>query len=212
MGPRSDEDRVIRDAQQAVSELRDLTSRIPSSVELILMRNSGPAEHLRAALTEVGKTYRAVDKAIQRFFTAGMKQGPIDPQPFVEWEGGTLETEIDRGLGHCHLIRVHYYAEPDGLRHWISDNSPEELQQGDVVFNRLGEVDDDLFKQLGEIGRILTKESGAVVKMLIAGQEEAARRRVGNVHSRLEPLRKQLSTAKQELQERGRSVGYVEPV
>jgi hypothetical protein len=213
MVPSNDKDRVIQNAQDAVSELRDNISRIPSSIDVILARNAGPAEHLRVALTQVGLTYRTVDEAIQRFFIASMRHGPIDPQPFVEWEGGSLENEIHNGLGHCTLIGIHYYTEPDGLRHWIKDElNTQELQQADEVFSRLSEADADLFQELGKIGKVLTEESGAVVKMLIAGQEDAARSRVGDVHRRLEPLRKQLSKAKQELQQRGRSVGYAEPM
>src|SRR5215213_5070224 len=131
--------REVSDAQQYVSDLDSLVVHIPTTNRLreILGSNPKRAEDLRGVLTEVGKTYKVIYKAITRFISAGVTPRPIDSEPFVHMAGGILATEIEDGTGNCSLIKVYYYGEPGesgegGLRHWLQGKlSEEEMNRAD---------------------------------------------------------------------------------
>jgi len=199
-------DWVIQDSQNAVSELHDQTSRL-RYIRGILKPDSDPARNVRNALDQVGKTYHAVNSAIERFIRAGIR-GPIDIEPFTELEGDTLNKSIRDGKGHCDLI-LQYYGTVDGPRDWIKDKiSPNELKEVDAAFEVLGRADGDLFERLARIGYILTNESNAIVNLFIQGQQAEARQRVIKDRNFLEPVREKLSHAIQELEKLQGSLGY----
>jgi hypothetical protein len=202
---------TVQRAQHAVSQVDKLVLRIPSyRLREILGSNPERAENLREVLTEVANTYRTIYDAITRFISPGMSPRPIDPQPFVEMEGGLLTTQIQHGIGRCDRIWDYYYGE-GGLRQWILGSgklSDAEMVEADYAFHGLSDADRDLFTPIEEVGLVLTNQSGVIVDLLSRQQEDPARRLVRNLRDEmLKPLQTELSKAMQNLQQQQRHLG-----
>lgn len=202
-----DGDWVINNSKQIVSELSGLTVQL-RSIGHLFVTPGAPVDDLRAVFGEVGKTYRVVIDAIQRFVAPAFQTAQIDPKLFLDLERGILRQTIQEGHGHCGLILVHY-GRYGGLRDWISDKvSPAELERADILFSRLGTADGDLFRPLEDIGELLTNESRDVANLLQARQAAIAQRRIAEGREKLGPLEEQLAVAMRELQQAEMMLGY----
>lgn len=206
--PLSTNEWVIDNSLKATSELHDLTAQFKSIGE-ILIPGSAQVDDLLGALREVSKTYDVVNEAIGEFIAPAVATGPIASQPFVKMERG-LPKKIKDGRGHCSRILT-YYGKYGGIRDWLKGKLvPSEFAKVDALFERLGTSDNDLFRALVEIGEVLTQESRAIVNLLAAGQEDAARARILAGRAKLEPLEQKLSSDMDELQKLEESLGYAE--
>jgi hypothetical protein len=201
-------DWAISSSQQSIEKLRGLTAQV-RSISHLFVTTSAPTADLRAALDEVGKTYRVVTSAIAQFVKPAVATRSISPGAFLKMERGTIKDAVEQGRGHCGLILTHY-GKYGGLRDWIADKvSPVELRDADDIFGRLGTADGDLFMPLVQIVDTLTNESRVIVNLLLSRQEPAARQRIREGRRKLEPLELQLSAAMRELQQIEASIGYV---
>jgi hypothetical protein len=192
---------------QATSQLRTL-SGIIREVGEVLVDQRPVTKDVIDTLDEIRKTYRAVRRAIRKFVSPAYESGPIEYEPYSRMEDGSLETAIKRGLGHCTRILT-LYRRHRGLRDSIRQRvNADKLREIDGAFNTLSTADRDMFDELGQIGAMLTSESGEIARMLATGQDEQARARIREGRARLEPLRRQLSLAIDELQEAQQALGY----
>jgi hypothetical protein len=199
---------AVEQAMQATELLENLG--IELSKITVFLDATAPVDDLRGALEEVAKTYRTVEAAIRRFVAPVIGVGPIDGMPYLDMEGGSMVTEIERGRGHCSLISD-YYGRVGGLREWVAERRPDILGTLDSIFAKLGQADGDMFVQLAEIGRTLTNESRALVNALVQGNEAAARTRIVEGREKLQPLRERMTQAMRRLQQLLASLGYTEP-
>jgi hypothetical protein len=200
-------DWALKRSKQATAELTDLVSRIESIGEVLALE-AKPAEDVRGALAEVEKTYRVVAKAVGNFVSPALGSGPVAPQPYVEMERGVLSSDIESGRGHCLRILT-YYGRAHGLRDWLKPRLAEDkVAELDRVFERLGTADGDLFSQMTEIGQTLTNESRVIVNLLLAGQEDLARKRIIAGRKALEPLEDTLKQAEMRLKQLATSLGF----
>ena len=86
--------------RQAIADVRDLTAQMKDLGELLLDDQEATG-NLRAALQQVGATYRAVDNAFERFVRAGSSPAGLDSSTFAELgRRGLLTATIRNGLGH----------------------------------------------------------------------------------------------------------------
>jgi len=196
-------------AKSATTELQHLSGTIKELGE-VLVTNRPVVNDVNVALGEVAKTYRAVQKAIETFLFPSIESGPIDGKPYIQMESGSLESTIKSGSGHCTRILT-LYRRHRGLRDAIKAKvSTEKLEEIDNAFDVLSTADGDLFEQLSSIGWTLTSEAEVIATILTAGRIEAARDRIRNDRKRLQPIRKSLNTAIDELQDAQETLGYAE--
>jgi hypothetical protein len=201
------DDWAIDQSKSATHELKDLVSKIESLGE-VLLGDEAPVQDVLGALVEVDKTYRAIMDAVTRFVRPALAQGPLDAEPFLEFERGVLASDIEAGRGHCLRILT-FYARAHGLRDWLEPRmSAEKLAQLDDVFERLGTADGDLFRQMSEIGQVLTNESRVIVNLLLSGQENRARQRIREGREKLKPLEEAVGEAQGQLKELQTRLGF----
>ena len=84
----------------------------------------------------------------------------------------------------------------------------KKLDEIDRAFDALGTSDVDLFDQLSLIGSTLTAEAEAIASILTEGRTEAARDRIRDGRTKLQPLRKSLTAAIDDLQDAQQKLGY----
>ena len=84
----------------------------------------------------------------------------------------------------------------------------KKLEEIDRAFDALGTSDVDLFDQLSLIGSTLTAEAEVIASMLTEGRTEAARDRIRDGRTKLQPLRKSLTAAVDDLQDAQQKLGY----
>ncbi len=209
----SRDDNTIGMSQDIVSRMQGLTFEIRRAGE-VLASDAPSILKLRGALDEVGKTYRAVSSAILSFKKPAAQQ-MITADVFLELEGSNLRSLIAVGRGHCHNIDNYYYS---GLREALQEKvnegklSSAQMDNIDASFQALAQGDADLFEPLEQIGELLSNESRAVATLVLGGQEGAARQRILDGRTKLQPLEDELGSAIKELQKTESSLGYVNPV
>jgi hypothetical protein len=197
---------AVQSASQAATETSELTKTVHSFRDVFLSA-SAPLDDVRGALEEVDKTYKALIEAIDKFITPALKKRPIDGDAFVAIEGDRLIDQIESGRGHCDVIASHYFRY-GGVRAWLQAHvDAQVLERADEAFSRLSTADGDLFRNMSQIGSVLQNEASAIVNMLAAGQDEAARLRILRGRERLQPLRDQLTQARRDLQQCRTSMG-----
>jgi hypothetical protein len=173
------------------------------------MPGAGPVEDLLSTLEEVHRTYYAVSEAISRFVAPAVRQRTIDVKPYLAMERGQLTSLIENNRGHCTRI-VEYYARVGGLRDWLEPRlEPEKLKLLDETFGQLGTADGDLFAALVGVGDVLTGEASAIAGLVLAGQQEIARKRILDGRKKVLPLERSLSGAMSRLQRLETSLGFV---
>lgn len=154
---------------------------------------------LGQALDEVAKTLQTVDAAASSYLSLGIDEDALEmnSQLLLHIEGGALAAEVEKGLGHCHVIMQIYQAFLDK---WFSRAlNPDEQASMRSVFLRLGNADDDLFAHLGRLAQILQGEAEAVLDLVQKGDKDGARARVLTALPALRPLRKTIARTLQTL-------------
>lgn len=203
------DDWVLSSSEQAIGELQQLTRRVGSLGE-VLVGDADPVRDLRAALREIGATYRAVNRAIRRFMEAGVDPDAIDRRAYVALEREDLVDTIHTGRGSCDLIATHYYRS-GGLQDALEARASDDvLADADAAFETLGAADRDLFDDMERLGRSLSNESRAIVNLLMTGQDGVARQRIVEGRERLLALEERLRRAREEFQTIQRDLGYAE--
>jgi hypothetical protein len=209
----SRDNNTIGRSQDIVGRMQGLTFEI-RRVGDVLASDAPSILKLRGALDEVGKTYRAVSFAILSFKKPAA-QPTISADAFLELEGSDLSSMIAAGRGHCHNIDNYYYSGlRDALRAKVNEAelTSVEMDNIDATFQMLAQGDMDLFQPLEQIGELLSNESRAVATLVLAGQQDAARQRILEGRTKLQPLEDELGNAIKELQKTESSLGYVNPV
>jgi hypothetical protein len=194
----------------ALGALHELMGRVGQLVEVF----ADDVEHtrqLRETLWEIGGTYRVVKEAIESFVAAGLGPNGLDGRAFAQLERGVLSQAIRNGRGHCVRIGARYF-KVGGMREALTERAPAELvAMADETFTRLTQSDMDVFEAMDQLGDRLTTEARHVVRLLLAGQEQAARQRVAHAREVLLPLEDALDAAIESFQEIEASLGYAEP-
>lgn len=199
---------AVRESQRAAGELMKLSGRI-RTLGGILIPRAGPVVDLLGTLEEIHRTYASVSDAIGRFVAPAVGRGAIKPAPYLAFERGSLRTQIENNRGHCTRI-LEYYGRVDGLRDWLTPRlEPAKLTELDGVFGQLATADGDLFASLARIGDVMTEEASEIVGLLLAEQQDAARRRILTGRKKLLPLERKLSAAMTRLARIETSLGYV---
>ena len=157
------------------------------------------AQKLSEALGEVAKTLQSVDNAAAEYISLGIDDGALakGSKKLLDIEGGSLSTEVRRGLGHCHLIG-HIHSQY--LDKWFTRTfNREEYLTISNVFQQLESADGGLFDVLASVARSLEEEAAAVIDLVVAGDEPAARARVLSSLQALRPLRKTIANTLQQI-------------
>lgn len=209
----SHDNNTIGISQVIVGRMQGLTLDI-RRVGDVLASDAPSILKLRGALDEVGKTYRAVSAAILSFKKPAA-QPTISASAFLDLEGSDLRSLIAAGRGHCHNIDIYYRSGlRDALQAKVTEGKLSSTEMGniDATFQVLAQGDMDLFQPLEQIGELLSNESRAVVTLVLGRQQDAARQRILNGRTKLQPLEDVLGYAMLELRKTEGSLGYVSPV
>src|SRR6266571_2586214 len=93
-------------AVNAAEELEKSIGLIGKLVAKLKTQPDLAAQKLGQTLGEVAKTLQAVDDAAAQFLSLGIDEGALakNSTALLEIEVGRLRSEVQRGLGHCHLI------------------------------------------------------------------------------------------------------------
>jgi hypothetical protein len=155
------------------------------------------AQKLGQALGEVAKTLQAIDDAASEYLSLGIDNDALakTSKKLLDIEGGSLTTEVRRGLGHCHLIGNIHWTYLDKWFKRTFDN--QEYSEISEVFRLLESADGGLFDMLASLASTLEKEATAVLDLVVNGDEAAARARVLSSLPDLRPLRKTISKTMQ---------------
>lgn len=200
----------VLSSEEALTSLEDLTLRMRSIGETLL-DNEQQVAAVSEVLNEIGKTYRAVDRALRQFLDAASNGKGLDPHSYVALAGGDLADRIHNARGSCGRITT-IYRRSGGLRDAVLPRTnPVLMREIDQVFGRLGSADDDLFETMEALGSALTNEARSIRNLLLTEQSQAARERIGLALSRLQPLEEKVMVARRSIQDIQASLGYVDP-
>jgi hypothetical protein len=180
-------------AVKAAEELDKSIGLIGKLVAKLKTQPDLAAQKLGQALGEVAKTLQAVDDASAQFLSLGIDEGALakNSTALLEIEGGRLRAEVQRGLGHCHLIgHIHHTYLDKWFKRTFDDAEYSTI--GDV-FRGLEAADGGLFDVLASVSITLEREASAVLDLVVNGDEAGARARVLSALPQLRPLRKTLS-------------------
>ena len=157
------------------------------------------AKKLGQALGEVAKTLQVVDSASSKFLSLGIDEGALtkNSELLLYIDGGSLETEVERGLGSCYLIERIYSLYLD--KWFKSVFNAEEYASVKAVFHSLSEADLALFHNLATVAKTLQNEAGAVLDLVGKGEQTNAQRRALSALPALRPLRKMIAKTMQTL-------------
>lgn len=187
-------------AGKAAEELDKAVGIIAKVVGKLKAQPDIAAQKLAQALGEVAKTLQVVENTTSEFLSLGIDQGALSTRSklLLEISGGSLTTEVKRGRGHCHVIGNIYWTYLDKwfARVFKKTNEYESIK---LVFQQLGNADDDLFHDLEQLADKLEKEAGDVLELVIKRQEKKARARVLSALHALQPMRKTMSKTMQTL-------------
>jgi hypothetical protein len=117
-------------------------------------------------------------------------------RPFAS---GKLEVDVQAKRGRCTELAERYIAE-GGLRDSLPKTIPTEVKEElDRLYGEMANADMDLFDAMASIGKTLGNESAALTNMMLARQEKAARRRLQAADKSLQPLIREVTGGKAEL-------------
>jgi hypothetical protein len=182
---------------KAAEDLDKAVGIIAKVVNKLKTQPDVAAQKLGQALGEVGKTLQAVDDAASEYLSLGIDDGALNKnsKKLLDIEGGSLTTEVRRGLGHCHLIGQIHWTYLDKWFKRTFDN--QEYSEISAVFGLLESADGSLFDRLASLASTLEKEATTVLDLVVKGDEAAARRQVLSSLADLRPLRKTISKTMQ---------------
>ncbi len=177
---------------KAIGIIASLTAKLKTQPDLA-------AQKLAQALGEVAKTLQAVDNVAAEYLSLGIDEGALakSSKALLAIEGGSLSTEVQRGLGHCHLIgEIHWRY----LDKWFQRtfDSTEYAMISDV-FRALESADGGLFDVLASVAKTLETEASAALDLVVKSDEAGAKTRVLSSLAALRPLRKTMSGTMQTL-------------
>jgi hypothetical protein len=196
-------------ATSGITELQSLTDKI-GQIGDALSGDEQASRPLRETLDEIGGTYRVVKSAVERFVAAGLSRGGPDAQVYAGLAHGPLAQQIRNGRGHCRRIGRRYRCI-SGLRDNLAPKlSPITLADLDATFDRLASADGDVFSAMDALGYALTNESQIIVRHLLTGRNEPARRHIAGAIDRLVPLERALEEALAAFQVVTSAIGYAE--
>ena len=201
---------VVSESVRASDQLLRLSGEI-GTLAGILTPDASASKDLRRTLIEVHRTYAAVSEAIADFLAPAATSAALDVSAYLRMERGALVASIANDRGHCSRI-LEYYVRAGGLREWLAPRlgATARLDAVDETFRQLATADGDLFAGLARIGDVLTEEASAIVGLLLAGQQAAARARIIDGRNRLMPLEQSLTSDIKKLREIESSLGYVD--
>lgn len=209
VGATLSDDWTLTTSERAITTLHGLTDRIGALGE-VLVDDADRTTDLRAALMEVGATYRVVNEAIERFVKAGLDPAAVDRWAYAELARGNLLDCIQNGRGSCGRIRT-LYRRAGGLRQaLVAKASPRLRADVDEAFRELSTADYDLFREMEELGRALTNEARVIENLFLIGQADLARQRIVEGWTRLKPLEDKLQAARDDLRDILERLGYAE--
>jgi hypothetical protein len=151
------------------------------------------AQKLGQALGEVTKTLQAVDDASAEYLSLGIDEGALgkSSKELLAVEGGRLSTEVQRGLGHCHLIgNIHWTYLDKWFKRTLDGAEYDMIRE---VFSKLESADGGMFDLLASVASKLEQEATVVIDLVAKGDETGARTRVLSAMPELRPLRKTIS-------------------
>ena len=183
----------IAAAAKAAEELDKSIGIIGKLVAKLKTQPDIAAQKLGQALGEVAKTLQAVDDAATEYLSLGIDEGALakNSKKLLEIDGGSLSTEVRRGLGHCHLIgHIHRTYLDKWFKRTFNKDDYSTISR---VFQSLEEADGGLFDNLASVASKLEQEANAVLDLVVRGDEAAARQRVLSSLPDLQPLRKRIS-------------------
>jgi len=161
------------------------------------------AQKLDQALDEVAKTLTVVDGAVSEFLSLAIDEGALNntlgrsSKLLLDIESGSLQTAVERGRGHCHIIGNIYQAHLDKWFAKVLSN--DEYHAIRDVFMRLSEADDDLFAKFETVAAELTFEAQQVLDFVVNRDHAGARNRVLENLSALRSVRKTIAQSMQAL-------------
>jgi hypothetical protein len=186
-------------AAKSAQEIDKAVGLIANVVAKLKAQPDIAAQKLGQALEEIAKTLQTVDGAASSYLSLAIDDGALEKNStlLLHIESGQLAAEVEKGLGHCHLIWQIYHAHLDK---WFSKVlAPDEQAAMQSVFDRLGNADLDLFANLGSVAETLQHEAEAVLDLVVQGQKDQARARVLASLSDLRPIRKTIAGTMQTL-------------
>jgi hypothetical protein len=202
---------AVETPKDAVSEMQELMGRVSQLVEIF----ADDAEHtlqLRETLGEIAGSFRVVKEAIESFVAAGLRPGGVDGAAYAHLERGMLSSEIHNGRGHCIRIGARYF-QVGGMREaLVARARPAVVEEADRTFARLTNSDMDMFGVMDRLGDTLTTEARYIVRLLLTGQEPAAKQRIAEGREALLPLEDELNAALDAFQDVETSLGYANSV
>jgi hypothetical protein len=187
-------------AGKAALELEKAVETIAKVVGKLKAEPDIAAQKLSQALGEVAKTLQVVQTTTSEFLSLGIDDGALakNSKLLLDITGGSLTTEVQRGRGHCHVIGNIYYMYLDK---WFARvlKKTNDYDSIKLVFDRLGNADDDLFNDLEQLAVKLENEAQEVLDLVVKGEAKTARSQVLAALPVLQPLRKTMSKTMQTL-------------
>lgn len=190
------------DLSAAIQSAEELDKAVGIIAQLVAKVRSKPdvaAQKLGQALGEVGKTLLAVDGSAIQFLSLGMDDGALakGSKVLLDIDSGLLGAEVQRGKGHCHLIR---HIHDTCLDKWFeSVFNRDDYGLISEEFRRLDMADGMLFRDLERVADMLRDEAGSVLDLVLNGDEAGARARVLAALPVLRPLRRTMANTMKSL-------------
>ena len=173
-------------SRRGVREARSFVGRLRAQAGMF-KQNPAAAEALGEALAGVGKTYEAVDDAVDQFLAPLDGGKALTPARYRPLAAGRLKADIEGRRGHCTQISQAYIAE-GGLRDHLPETTEKDVvTELDRIFVEMSYADGDLFSAMAAVGAGLGR-SAVLVNMLLAGQKQAARTHLQRAERSLRPL------------------------
>jgi hypothetical protein len=183
---------------KAAEDLSKAVGVVTKIVETLKANPDLAALKLGQALAEVAKTLQVVDNAAATFLSIGIEKEAIIPNSFLmQIDGGSLLTAVQRGRGHCLIIRNIYEKYLDKWFTSVLKSTEYDLVK--KTFADLSAADEELFIPLEQMADSLQKEVLVVLDLISNGEKVNARARVLLSLPILRPVRKTMAKTMQSL-------------
>lgn len=179
---------AIKKIDDAIGVIAKLVSKLKGDPDVA-------AAKLADALDEVASTWRVIDEAISDYLKLGIDEGALKEgsDVLLKISGGGLLVSVQRGRGHCHIIRNIFNLYLDRWFQRVLNGKDLEDIQG--VFHRLGDLDNDVFATMELIAEQLQKEADVILEKVIQGNVDGARQHVLSMRKDLQGFRLAVSGA-----------------
>lgn len=179
---------AIKKIDDAIGVIAKLVSKLKGDPDVA-------AAKLADALDEVGNTWRVIDEAISNYLKLGIDEGALKEgsDVLLKISGGGLLVSVQRGRGHCHIIRNIFNRYLDRWFQRVLNG--QDLNDIQGVFHGLGDLDNDVFATMELIAEQLQKEANVILEKMIEGNVDGARQHVLSMRKDLQRFRFALSAA-----------------